>query len=697
MAPGWRQRPCRLYVPWLLVSTSVACIPLLLTFGSAHVDARSMVRAGSKHRPRRRFLREHSSERHFALVDPHQHQTRLDADYPWALKHIPFLDFDDDGAGSAIVATYYFRWRVFKRHLRQRQREKDADPKKVLCCAGIASTCALVGAHGGWCAGAKTRKACHESRTETRPCVWSGGRCSKGFPHGSRQSPECPAPPMDHVQSTPPTEVASPAAPSHLPRSADSEWVVTEFEPDVPWAGAENTIACSAAHHLFEGRWLRNGSYMQSYLHFWFDPASAADPRAYTFWAATAALELYVVHEDSEWLRALLPRLVANYEAWRSTHWSASEGCFWQYADRDGQEHSIGGDGCRPLLNSAMFAEASSLAAMASILSDASSAERFQAEAERWRAAVLRLWDDARGFFMTRAAARPASVPRARWTERQQQQARDQNGGACPPSWTEGELVTSRELAGLSSPWYFGVVPPERADAYLPSWARLFLPEGFAARWGPRTAERADRCYNYATSHECSWNGPSWPFETSKVITAAMSVLRDYPDAARASDALDPTRVWKLLQQYALAHTATRARNASGWELPGAGRAWIGEALEPDEGTWLVRERLYATEHAQRNRGARYLHSTYCDLIMRFLGLRPLANGTLLVQPLLPVDSGVRYFAIDGVRMRERDVCVAFDRDGSRYGLGAGVHVLLEGVLVASGILGGRPLRVQLV
>ena len=38
---------------------------------------------------------------------------------------------------------------------------------------------------------------------------------------------------------------------------ADVPFVVTEFAPNVPWAGSNNTIPCAAGHHLTEGRWLR--------------------------------------------------------------------------------------------------------------------------------------------------------------------------------------------------------------------------------------------------------------------------------------------------------------------------------------------------------------------------------------------------------------------------------------------------------
>ena len=41
----------------------------------------------------------------------------------------------------------------------------------------------------------------------------------------------------------------------------------------------------------------------------------------------------------------------------------------------------------------------------------------------------------------------------------------------CPPEWKDGELVDVRELAGLSSPWYFGAADDARAATRaLSSW-----------------------------------------------------------------------------------------------------------------------------------------------------------------------------------------------------------------------------------
>src|SRR5207302_6577624 len=55
----------------------------------------------------------------------------------------------------------------------------------------------------------------------------------------------------------------------HLKQTTDG-WVVTEFLPDVPWAGKHNTISCAAGHHLYEGRWIRDPQYLDQYTTFWF-------------------------------------------------------------------------------------------------------------------------------------------------------------------------------------------------------------------------------------------------------------------------------------------------------------------------------------------------------------------------------------------------------------------------------------------
>ena len=54
----------------------------------------------------------------------------------------------------------------------------------------------------------------------------------------------------------------------HIKKTPDG-FVITEFLPDVPWAGKYNTISCAANHHFYEGRWLRNAEILSDYASFW--------------------------------------------------------------------------------------------------------------------------------------------------------------------------------------------------------------------------------------------------------------------------------------------------------------------------------------------------------------------------------------------------------------------------------------------
>ena len=48
----------------------------------------------------------------------------------------------------------------------------------------------------------------------------------------------------------------------------------------------------------------------------------------------------------------------------------------------------------------------------------------------------------------------------------------------CPPRWEEGELATVREIAALSTPWYFGAADGTHAAA----WAQLADKGGLESR-----------------------------------------------------------------------------------------------------------------------------------------------------------------------------------------------------------------------
>src|SRR5690606_25345823 len=87
-------------------------------------------------------------------------------------------------------------------------------------------------------------------------------------------------------------------------------YIITEFLPDVPWAGKYNAISCPAAHHFYEGRWLKDNRYLRDYARYWF--GGGGNPRLYSFWAADAIHAFDNVHPDRAFLKEMLPLLVAN-------------------------------------------------------------------------------------------------------------------------------------------------------------------------------------------------------------------------------------------------------------------------------------------------------------------------------------------------------------------------------------------------
>ena len=89
-------------------------------------------------------------------------------------------------------------------------------------------------------------------------------------------------------------------------------------------------------------------------------------------------------------------------------------------------------------------------------------------------------------------------------------------------SWPCDSAVSVRELLGLGAPYYFGIVPASPTGTEFDGmWASLFDSiDGFWAEWGPTTVERRATCFNKTQdTGECNWAGPSWPYETSRVIT----------------------------------------------------------------------------------------------------------------------------------------------------------------------------------
>ena len=452
----------------------------------------------------------------------------------------------------------------------------------------------------------------------------------------------------------------------HLRKTKDGGWVVTEFMPDVGWAGAENTISCPLGHHLREGRWLRNAQYLDGYIGFMLTKGTVNGPRAYANWPAWGALERAKVTGDTAFLRSRLDGFVRNFEAWAkgwtvkglslqdvenkqgakgveiATGFRADRGLFDFAGDREGSEFALSADGARPMVNGAMWAEATAIAEIARLAGRDDLAGRFaKTAADLERNIKAKLWNAKKEFFTSLSVA--------------------------------GVQDDVRELHGYA-PFYFGM-PLKGHEA---AWKPLMREDGFLAPVGLTFPTRDTPGFDVKidlAKHECLWNGPSWPYATSIALTALYETLQAGYDApVTAADFA------KLLKQYAAQQVRTLD---DGRKVP-----WIDENLDPFTGEWIARRHMieWAKKGIRklwyRERGKDYNHSTFCDLVIGGLcGFVPRLDGKVEVKPLAPAEWD--WWCVDGIRYHGHDITVLFDRDGTRYRRGKGLVTLVDGKAAA--------------
>lgn len=433
----------------------------------------------------------------------------------------------------------------------------------------------------------------------------------------------------------------------HIKRTPDG-FIITEFHPNVHWAGKHNSINCSAGHHFYEGRWLKESkAIFYDFATFWFRRGGSS--RSYSTWLVDGIWNYCTVLGKYDLLIDLLADFVGNFRAWESSNLHSS-GLFWSNDDRDAMEYSISGSGLRPTLNSYLFADAVAIAKTAELAGDSRLQEEFSHKSSEIKHLMLeRLWDPMEEFFKV--------LPLGSHT-------------AALTSWDFSNVDPShnvREEIGFI-PWYFNI--PD--IGYENAWTQLIDPNGFFAPFGPTTAERRhSRFMSEHSNHECLWNGPSWPFSTSQTLTAMANLLNNYDQkVVSLQDYL------KELQVYARSHY----RQVSSSKRI----CWIDENLHPFTGEWLARGILerwgWRTEKGGYERGKDYNHSTYCDLIISgLIGLRAADNDELLViNPLIPQGTW-HYFCLDRVSYRGLDLTIMYDETGQRYGHGAGLFVFVNG------------------
>lgn len=407
-------------------------------------------------------------------------------------------------------------------------------------------------------------------------------------------------------------------------------YVVTEFKPDVWWAGIYNTISCPIGHHFYEGRWLHDKKYINDYARFWF--TDGAEPRRYSTWIGDALYALCMVSGEFEIVEGLYDGLKANYEEWEKSNLH-DNGMFRQIDDRDGMEYSISGNGCRPTINSYMYGDAAALSKIAKRLGNDTEADFYDAKATLLRNLINNmLWDENAVFYKNLA---------------------EKDGY---------KLADVREQIGYI-PWYFNIPQESMSEA----WKFLNDENYFAAPYGPTTAERNHPEFMKSFDHECLWNGPSWPFATTQTLVAMANLLNNYNQEYISKD-----DYFNLLKTYSKCHYLTEDEKT----VP-----FIDEDLDPFTGEWIARKILIETEPdpVYAHRGKDYNHSGYCDLVLSGLaGVRPREDDVLEINPMFEADN-LTYMCADGIMYHGHNICIMWDKTGDRYGKGAGFHVYVDG------------------
>jgi hypothetical protein len=420
-------------------------------------------------------------------------------------------------------------------------------------------------------------------------------------------------------------------------------FVITEFLPNVPWAGKYNTINCASLLHIYEGSWLHDRKFIDDYERFWLKGGGAV--RSYSFPVADAMLRQAQVTNSPALAKSLLPELVANYEAWEKENLDKG-GLFWQVDDRDGMEMSIGGmeapdhAGYRATINSYMYGDARAIATIARLAGNSATARLFNNKASMIRQQLQKLlWDKEARFFKVL------------------------------PKTTGARLCDTRELHGYT-PWFFNL--PD--SGYSSAWQFLMDQRYFFAPYGPTTAEQASPRFSLAyEGHECQWNGPSWPLSTSITLTAMANLLNNYQQGFVSRD-----DYFKLFRVYANSQQRTRE---DGKRVP-----WIDENLHPFTGDWISRTRLktwdngsWSPEKGGVERGKDYNHSSFADLLISgLIGLRPALGNRLVVNPLLPAETWA-YFCLDDLAYHGKRISILYDRTGERYHRGKGFFIFVDG------------------
>jgi len=460
---------------------------------------------------------------------------------------------------------------------------------------------------------------------------------------------------------------------SHVRQIGAQGATVTEFLGNVSWARQPySDLNDSASFHLNEGRWLRDPAIVDSLIDHLY--TGGGNDRHFSESIAAATLGTTLVTGDPAPAIRHLDTMQYIFNEW-DDHFDRRRNLYWIDPISDATEYTIAsidasgagftdhpesderdngftkGYAYRPSINSYQFGNARAIAAIAKLAGEPEVAADYTRRAEAIRNATLtQLWNPALGHF----------------TDRYQRSTKYVKAG---------EFVRGRELVGYT-PWLFDLPPDSSEAKYSDAWGHALSAQELGGAYGLRTVEptyaRYMVQYRYdklSGKSECQWNGPSWPFQTSQTLTGLENLLNDYSQTT-----ITRADYLRMLRQYTHQHF-----------LPSGGLD-LEEDYNPDTGAPIVG--LARSHH--------YNHSTYADLILGgLIGIRPREDNTLEVNPLLPVDGdagvrAIRYFAVQDLAYHGHKVSVIYDQDGSRYGVGKGLSLFVDGKRAAGPAALGR-------
>ncbi len=157
---------------------------------------------------------------------------------------------------------------------------------------------------------------------------------------------------------------------------------------------------------------------------------------------------------------------------------------------------------------------------------------------------------------------------------------------------------------------------------------------------------------NHDDTDCCHWDGPTWPFDTSMILTGLANVLQDYPAQTFVTKQTYDT----LLSQFA----TLQHKN---------GVPYVAEAADGDTGAWIYDASDFS-EH--------YNHSSFVDVVLTGLfGIKPQANDTVQLKPLVP--DTWSYFAVQDVPYHGHLLTILWDQTGTHYNAGSGLQVCQDG------------------